>query len=75
MDYGQRERLEREIAAHRGKIAEFAEELCLVEAIAARIARVPAQLVRHATLLRVALKGRRAAQEMVAERLATNCAR
>jgi hypothetical protein len=75
MDYRQRERLEHEIAAHRRKIAEFAQELCHVEAIAARIARVPGQLMRHAALLRVALKGRRAAQEIVAERLATNYAR
>ena len=70
MDHRQREKLEQEMAAHRRKIAEFAEELCHVEAIAARVARVPAQVLRHVSLLRVAIKGRTAAEEIAAERLA-----
>ena len=56
MDIGYRTKLEREIAAHGNKIAELSEELQYLEGLA--------------RLLRVALKGRRAAQEIAAERLA-----
>jgi hypothetical protein len=75
MDNRYRGNLEREIDAHRSRIDELVEELSHVESIAERIARVPWQLIRHAALLRVALKGRRAAVEIFAGRLATNCAR
>ena len=56
MDNGYRTKLEREVAAHGSRIAELSEELQYLE--------------RLARLLRVALKGRRAAQEIAAERLA-----
>ena len=56
MDNGYRAKLEREIDSHGRKIAELSEELQYLEGLA--------------RLLRVALKGRRAAQEIAAERLA-----
>lgn len=65
--------LEREAAAHRRAIAELAEELHFVEMIAARIARVPWQVIRHTGLLNIALRGRRAAAEIISERLAQEC--
>ena len=68
--------LEREASTHRRAIAELAEELHFVEMLAARIAAVPWQVIRHTGLLRIALNGRRAAVEIVAERLAlTDAAR
>ena len=56
MDNGYRRKLEREIDAHGRKISELTDELRYLEELA--------------RLLRVALRGRRAAQEIAAERLA-----
>jgi hypothetical protein len=70
MDNREPEVLKREVEAHRAKIAELAEELRKIEALIGRIADDAPRLMRHAVLLRVALKGRRAAEEIGTARLA-----
>jgi hypothetical protein len=73
MDNAYRRGLEGEIEAHVGKIAELAHELRHVERLALHLGRVSPQLSRHMDLLRAALKGRAAAREIAADRLAQEC--
>jgi len=59
MDNGYRTKLEREIEAHGRKIAELTDDL--------------RDLDELARLLRMALRGRKAAQEIAVERLVQEC--
>ncbi len=69
MDNRERETLEKEVERHRRKIDELVRELRNLETIICHAANAPPQLIRHAVLIRVALKGRRAAVELGAARL------
>ena len=73
MENAYRRSLEDEIEAHRARIAELAHELGHAESLALGLARVSPRLARHMELLRIALKGRYAASEIAAERLAHEC--
>src|SRR5688572_2001161 len=65
----ERQRLEREVEQHRAAMAELLESIRDIEENLGDVVNAPAELLRQASALRIALKGRRSAVEIGAARL------
>lgn len=65
----ERNRLEREVEQHRAAMAELLDSIRDIEDNLGEVVDAPAELIRKACALRIALKGRRSAVEVGAARL------